>query len=494
MLMDIVTSDAFGGRGSQGPQIIMTDDSTSERNALKRMFPGIIALLCLFHVLQAMWRYIWDSKHKADSSDKLEIYILFRDVCYEQNEDDFKEKYESMLAFPKVKANSGLVKHFKDLYERAPEWALAYRVDLLTRGNNTNNYSEATVRLMKDLVFQRLKAYSEVQMFDFFTTRLEAFFERRLANVLNGRQENYWKSKHFIHPSKLAPLRCEKSPQEGFYLVKNVERKTEYVVDMKHEVCSCHVGRNGAPCKHQMAVVQSFNIMSTQLLPIDLESKLALHKIMTTVSAPPEWYAPLKGGPYVPNNAGTVAADISLDNQDTTLDGAGASEELDFAAGSTTESGTIFDQAKLSAALEKWEDINTYMINSLKSRPDVFVDAVDKFSVKFQRAKDSSENQLLSAFHTFNRQAAGHRSVVRKYIYSNSSSIQKRKQPSLGGRKCTHQGRPPKSAYTTEHGYPKSKAKKTAGNIAPTKRSAIPHSLALKVSEQSQPKKPRLKL
>ncbi|KAK3921595.1 Protein FAR1-RELATED SEQUENCE 2 [Frankliniella fusca] len=301
MLISIVPPGAFGGRGIRGPQVIMTDDQTSERNALQLIFPHVVLLLCLFHVLQAM--YIWDSKHKVDTSDKLEVYNLFRGVTYELNEDEFKKKYECMLSHSIISKNSLLQKHLKDLYDRAPEWALCFRNDLLTRGNNTNNYSEATVRQLKDQVLRRLTAYSEVQLFEFFTTRLDAYFERRLAKVLNGRQENYYKSKHFVHPSKLVPLQCEKTSQEGFYLVKNAEHKTEYVVDMEHEVCSCPVGRNGAPCKHQMAVVQSFNISSTQFLPVDIESKLALHKVMTTVPPPAEWYSSLKEGTFVPNSS-----------------------------------------------------------------------------------------------------------------------------------------------------------------------------------------------
>lgn len=155
----------------------------------------------------------------------------------------------------------------------------------------------------------------------------------------------------------------------------------------------------------------------------------------------------------------------------------------------------IYDQTKLAAVLQKWEDISTYTINSMKSRPDVFVDAVDKFITKFQRAKEASENQLVSAFHTFNNQSAGHRSVVRKYIYVNSNSVQKRKQPSLGGRKCTQQGRPPKSTFTSEHGYSQVQVQTTAWNKLPTKRSAMPHNLAHKVSEQSHAakKKPKYK-
>jgi len=37
------------------PKIIITDDSTAERNSLRKSFPDSNLLLCKFHVLQAIW-------------------------------------------------------------------------------------------------------------------------------------------------------------------------------------------------------------------------------------------------------------------------------------------------------------------------------------------------------------------------------------------------------------------------------------------------------
>jgi hypothetical protein len=48
----------YGGGAEKGPKIAVTDDCQSERNSLRTAFPGIILLLCLFHVLQAFWRYV----------------------------------------------------------------------------------------------------------------------------------------------------------------------------------------------------------------------------------------------------------------------------------------------------------------------------------------------------------------------------------------------------------------------------------------------------
>lgn len=67
---------------------------------------------------------------------------------------------------------------------------------------------------------------------------------------------------------------------------------------MELEICSCPIGKNGAPCKHQFAVSKTFNVSSTQFLSVhDEEAVSTLHKIMTTIAPRPGWYAPLTGGP-----------------------------------------------------------------------------------------------------------------------------------------------------------------------------------------------------
>ena len=46
-----------------GPKLALTDDANAERNALKHTWPSMILLLCLFHVLQAVWGWLWKAAH-----------------------------------------------------------------------------------------------------------------------------------------------------------------------------------------------------------------------------------------------------------------------------------------------------------------------------------------------------------------------------------------------------------------------------------------------
>ncbi|KAK3916869.1 Hemoglobin subunit beta [Frankliniella fusca] len=500
MLQSIMPSDAFFGRGpTRGPLVMMTDDSKTERNTLTKCFPGIVLLLCFFHILQAFWTYVWDSKHNVKAEEKEEVYFIFKDWCYTRTEEDFLKHYHDILCNPLYSKNKFLVKHVKGLFLRAREWALCYRSELLIRGNNTNNYSEITIRQYKDLVMHRLKAYSVVQLFDFFTTRLESYFERRIAVVVNNRKENYYTSKHFIQPSKLRNLQCAESSHKQMFIVQNVEKGTKYTVDMELEICSCPVGFNGAPCKHQFAVAKMFNLSTSQFLPYDDKAaKAILHQIMTTSVPKPGWYASLKGGPV------TSVTEAELGDQRSTVQEDDLPEDdirdditliIDQQASSsgTSESTEHYTDEERERLLALWDSINVYITNGLKERPEVFGSAVEKFASQFNKAKALSENVVLSAMHTFPINSFGSKAMRKgKYIKVNTAACIRRKYAAMAGRKCTQQGRPPKAAFTKEHGYTVNRQIVPAWNRQRQRKGAIPHKLSVRVqyqaSKQSQKK------
>lgn len=54
-------------------------------------------------------------------------------------------------------------------WERRREWAICFQTAVTMRGINTNNYAESGIRMLKDIVFKRVKAYNLLQLFDFIT-------------------------------------------------------------------------------------------------------------------------------------------------------------------------------------------------------------------------------------------------------------------------------------------------------------------------------------
>ena len=64
MLKSLLPQNAFFGEGSErGPSVIMTDDSSPERDALSKVWPSALLLLCTFHFLQRRWTWLWDAKN-----------------------------------------------------------------------------------------------------------------------------------------------------------------------------------------------------------------------------------------------------------------------------------------------------------------------------------------------------------------------------------------------------------------------------------------------
>ena len=82
LLKTLLPADAFGGRGSNGPAAFITDDCLAERKALHSVFPQAVLLLCTFHLLQAVWRWLWDSRHGIKKEDRQSLFSLVKAIVY----------------------------------------------------------------------------------------------------------------------------------------------------------------------------------------------------------------------------------------------------------------------------------------------------------------------------------------------------------------------------------------------------------------------------
>lgn len=60
----------------------MTDDSTAEKNALKSLWPTVKQFLCHFHMAQAEWRWLHDSKNGIKLLERLPLMRKFQKVNY----------------------------------------------------------------------------------------------------------------------------------------------------------------------------------------------------------------------------------------------------------------------------------------------------------------------------------------------------------------------------------------------------------------------------
>lgn len=78
---NLIPKDALSKRGEKGPKIFMSDDSAAERHALNNVFPQSTLLLCIFHILQATWRYLWKSSHGVPLCHRQVLYSKVKDYA-----------------------------------------------------------------------------------------------------------------------------------------------------------------------------------------------------------------------------------------------------------------------------------------------------------------------------------------------------------------------------------------------------------------------------
>jgi len=151
-------------------------------------------------------------------------------------------------------------KHVEKFLERGDEWLAVSRRNIFTRGSNTNNYSEATMRILKDVILGRTKAFNVVALVDFCSTVLQNYFVKRLLSFANGRRAD---------PRLQYAELCAKMQDvtttsvtvvdDYRYLVPSHSNKSMlYTVDAQYGLCACPSGQTGAFCKHQVSRSATF--------------------------------------------------------------------------------------------------------------------------------------------------------------------------------------------------------------------------------------------
>ena len=197
LFIGLLPPNAFGGKGKTGPSLFLTDDCAASRNALNSVFPSSLVYLCTFHVLQAIWRYLLDSKHGIGARDRQEVYRMAKEMLWAEDLTALHTYFTTLINKCESKEYGELVKYFKNLYERRRSWALCFR-DMssdnsysLSRANNTNNICEAQMRVLKEKILRRVQSFNPVQLLEFLYHDFSLYYERKLTDAANGRFEEY---------------------------------------------------------------------------------------------------------------------------------------------------------------------------------------------------------------------------------------------------------------------------------------------------------------
>ena len=203
MLTETLPSNSFYNK--EQPSLIMTDDSNTEKAALKAIWPKAVELLCTFHFLQRRWTWLFEGSNKIKHEDRSTLLNLVKKLVYAKTDEALQNYFKEFLAHPIVQKYPSFSRHVELLWPCRQEWALCYRATLPVRGNNTNNISESGVRILKELVFSQVKAYNLVEMFQFVIDKFECYYQRKLLSVAHNRMDRYIQVKfRGLKPGKIS--------------------------------------------------------------------------------------------------------------------------------------------------------------------------------------------------------------------------------------------------------------------------------------------------
>lgn len=281
-----------GTKKTFSPLVIMTDDCSAERNALRCVFPNSTLLLCTFHICQAMWRWLWQTGNKVVKHNRQDVMKAFQNILYAENEEQAEHYYKIIMCSAAVASNISLQSYIKKLWHRRQEWCIALRGNILTRGNNTNNYMEASIRVFKDVVLQRSKVFNSCALVEFISGKFESYHKLRLLEFANTRRSNALQYTKFLKKSAIIEEFYQISENE--YRVKSAQNDNAfYSVLLDIACCDCSAGKSGKYCKHLCALEKKLNITFKTSPHITMRDRIEFAKIALGDDVPEHFYAGL---------------------------------------------------------------------------------------------------------------------------------------------------------------------------------------------------------
>ena len=92
----ILPENAF--YGYKFPNVIITDDSQSECQALSGTCPNTTHLLCIFHVLQSFWRWLHEGKNLVLKDHRQILLLKVKGLVYAHSEEQLNTRFQEVLS------------------------------------------------------------------------------------------------------------------------------------------------------------------------------------------------------------------------------------------------------------------------------------------------------------------------------------------------------------------------------------------------------------
>ncbi|XP_065217403.1 uncharacterized protein LOC135843445 [Planococcus citri] len=282
-LIKTALPDGFGNQGF--PSIAVTDNVAVEIDAFENTWPDTKTLLCVFRMLQEVWRWLWDSVNKIKPEDRIQLMNSFKKVMYAENLTEMENAYSNCVNYG-TKYDKW-IKFIAEHWKYKQKWALSYRNDDI-RQHLTNNFTETSIRIFKDDVFARVKPNNVITLVHVTATHLDDYYDRKMRNYANFLDKC---SYSFLRENmqKVSYLCADDILQidQFLYLVPSEKNRDElYTVDCQVGSCSCMSGKSGSFCKHQAAVYQYFTVFLTNFPAITVKNRHKMAQVSLGDNAP----------------------------------------------------------------------------------------------------------------------------------------------------------------------------------------------------------------
>ncbi|CAL4187300.1 unnamed protein product, partial [Meganyctiphanes norvegica] len=285
LIKDLV--EGYGFFGNEYPAIIITDDHHAERNALKNVWPSSILLLCIFNFLQAFWRWLSRTQNCVAKEDRKKLIRTFKNIVYCQNKDNLCRAKVSFQNLQSFKKNNLLKIHYNDMLQHIELWSKAYRTDYITLGKD-NNFSEATMRVFKEIIIERCRLYNPAQFVEYIFKDYESYHAERIRDFLcTSRSVKVFRdgskkldiAKKFLPKNEVIATDISQSKSETYIVKSKNLPSVTYEVTPHNFMCSCLTGISGATCKHLLGVHLYTNAVLFTFPPASLEDLNRYHLI-----------------------------------------------------------------------------------------------------------------------------------------------------------------------------------------------------------------------
>ncbi|CAH1116518.1 unnamed protein product [Phaedon cochleariae] len=251
LLKEIMGNRVFHGT-IDGPNIFMTEDSAAEQAAIQSEWPKSTHLLSIFHVLKSIWKWLIETKNGIKQDHQHIFYEEFRSIIYAKNEEECTAAFQSALTSSK---NYPEYQSYLQMYwAQRNIWALCYRNDT-RQGQNTNNISEAAMRLLKEKLFDKIKAFNFIQVVDFMMTRFVCYHEKILLDAAHNQIPGNVLNSLISQPPSSDVIASMQHLGDNIHLVPtDKDPDLFYIVNSEVLICTCTHGRRsqmpGHMCKH----------------------------------------------------------------------------------------------------------------------------------------------------------------------------------------------------------------------------------------------------